>query len=133
MVTCTKKRYTVVLSAELSHLLEGLNAERTEYLEHQLSDYDYEKGEGCYNGSCEVAFKVKVGLKASLDGLVNMALGHFGQDSVLVIDSECRDASLYYVDGTRERLGYNLYVTPSSEISKRDSYSIFHGTHFTVR
>jgi hypothetical protein len=126
-------KQVVILSAERLGLSVEENQERTDKLEATLNDINlpFSRTVGVYNnGPEEKAFVVVVNNEADIETLKGFAFTNFNQDSILHQDVN-QEASLFYNDGTIERLGRLVQVSHDVAVSK-GNYTILNGEYYTT-
>lgn len=117
----------IFLSAELEGRTD--NPKRTEQLRSFLKRFkhDYTECLGVYKGSGELSFRVSN--KPSIMALSMLAFKSFGQESILLVDTDNK-ATLLYSDGSKEDIG--IFTKVDSE-KNLDNYTIIGDDIYTTK
>ena len=123
-------RQVVILSAEKNELTPEVNAVRTATLESvlELRNCSYVTADGVYKNSKEKCFVVMVDSQQDIEDLKSLAFLKFGQESVLVQDSN-QIAKLEFRDGKKVELG-KLKQTNKENAENRDAYTFVDGKYY---
>jgi hypothetical protein len=117
-----------ILSAELSHLTEEQNVDRSIQLLNALrnADFAFKTCQGVYKGDSELSFLVNCHGVEDNALIKRLAFTDFKQESILVIKETDSEAYLLYNDNRLEELGKFTEVS-QSEAENNDNYTAMYG------
>lgn len=134
----------IVLSAELAHLTDAANFERTSRLDNSLRNMHirseiqgYRRVTGRYRGTSEQAFLVEIDYGSSRQTNSGVALAklalEYGQESILAIDVDGKAVLIFCTGerkGTVEVLGVWQRFDPFSIGDEPEAYTIDNGEYW---
>ena len=129
----TNKKYTVILSAEVSTASADENLESSVnlelYLKHVLK-LNYDVAIGHYQGSEETSFIIHTDSSSTAEHLISYATRYLNQECVLISYNAKAEVKLYFSDYWKAPLTIGSHFVPNS--GDGENYTRLNGKAWSV-